>query len=138
MKNQSDYKRALAKLKAARIDAMNEGRLTISQLLKEGVLKAKTAAPYATGLTAKSVRSVQRERSDGSNGIIIAPNAHKSEFKTRQYPFNLTEWMHNPKNFGHFNKARPDFMNLTRDYLNKITKGVAENNFKRITIKYGR
>lgn len=143
-KTQVDYSRALKKIRAARKDIQKQGELTIKDLLREGLLKAKASAPFDTGLTAKSVRTIQKRRADGSEGLIIAPNAHKAKIEGRikghyklKGHFNLTRWMHNPKNFGHFRKARPDFMNLTAEYLRRIKKTTANNRMQKIKLKYG-
>ena len=124
------------------------GENTLREITKEGVLKAKSTAPYDTGLTAKAVRSIFLKRSDGAESKIIAPNAHKKQFTKRvgkkagKYgaSFNLTRYMHSAKGIssGHFRRARPDFMNLTRAYLKKIAKTRAKGNFDKIRLKYGR
>ena len=148
VKTRVDYSRALKKLRAARKDAERIGSSTLQQITKEGVLKAKATAPYDTGLTAKAVRSIFLKRGDGAESKIIAPNAHKKEFAKRVgkragkfgTSFNLTRYMHSAKGIssGHFRRARPDFMNLTREYLKKIAKTRFEGNFKEIRLKYGR
>lgn len=140
-KTQVDYSRALKKIRRANKDALKQGSITIQQILKEGVFKAKATAPFDTGLTAKSVRSKFYDRNNMPEGLIIAPNAHRKEFMSRKKgkDFNLTRYMHNPNNFHHFKRARPDFMNLTREYLKKRAPDMARRNIKeRIRIKYSK
>lgn len=143
---QVDYKRALKKIRAANKDIQKDAELSIKDLTKEGMYKAKATAPFDTGLTAKAIRSKYYKRADGAEGIIIAPNAHKKSFSTRgkntKYGanFNLTKYMHSAKGIssGHFRRSRPDFMNLTREYLKKRAPVTAKGNFKNIKTKYGR
>lgn len=138
-RNQIDYRRALIKVRNARKDAEKAGDLSVKDLTREGVLKAKATAPFDTGLTARAVRSITRKKQDRMESEIIAPNAHRSQFANRSNPnFNLTRWMHNPRNFGHFRRARPDFMNLTREYLNRIRKKVATQRFQKIKLRYAK
>lgn len=144
MKTEADYKGALKKFQLTMRKIKEAGDQTVKQITKEGVLKAKASAPFDSGKTARSIRSKYYDRGeDGADSIIIAPNAHKKEFKDRNPAttkfgpnFNLTRYMHSAKGIssGHFQRGRPDFMNITRAYLNKIKKGVAKGKFNKIKI----
>jgi len=122
-----------------------EGKATVDQLGSLGVAYAKRYAPYFTGETAKRIVKRFEQKTDGPQvTILIEPK------RLVNNNFDLVKWMHltggihrspnpwnrNPGRTGkHIRSGDPQFMYSTRNYLNKIKKGIAKGRFKNINIK---
>lgn len=126
---------AFRALQRAEVAVARAAGNSVESLTEAGMRYAKSVAPFYTGRTASMIRKrISRDR-NGKKGTIIAPNSTKSDGHDRGYTFNLVDYMHQRKNFKHFHKDRPDFMNVTRTWLNRQKGRIARNTFTRINLR---
>lgn len=132
-----DLFRKAQKVKRLKLIASKESINTLTEL---GKVRAKEIAPYFTGRTAKLIRRLPaRQRKDGIQGAIIAPNPTLSDGHVRNIAnFNLVKWMHETNGVlrgrKHIRSGEPQFMFKTRDYLNRKKKSVAQAKFNKIKL----
>lgn len=151
-KKRVDARRAFRKLAHAEKLMYKKSNLIGENFAKRGKYMAREIAPYYSGKTAKFIRVIRLKGTETDTWMIQAMNptigGANRKFSKGKYPnFNLVRWMHetdgvfqtdNPLGKAgtrHIQSGEPQFMYVTKDYLNRIKREVAKGTFKHIKIK---
>lgn len=145
-------RKAYRKLEMAKLLGSKVGKATVLKLSETGKHYARTIAPFYKGNTARFIVVRKKGTPKDVKAQIIAKNPTQGGanrvYEGGKYPnFNLVRWMHktggvfksdNP--FGkagtqHIKSGDPKFMYTTRNYLNKIKKGVAKGQHRKLNLK---
>ena len=132
-----DKKRAIKKLRNLDRQVAVQGEATVSDLGKIGKNYAKSRVYYDTGKTFRSIRRRTLKTSKGAQArIFVEPYLREDGHNRNMSNFSLVRWSHTAARArAHFKSGDPKFLYTTRNYLNKIKKGVARGKFKNINIK---
>lgn len=138
-----DTRKADKKLNRLHKKLKKQGELTVHELGEMGKQYARSKAPYFSGQTFQNIYNMTGENS--SEATIMARNPTASDGHARgpasaKYNvngrFHLVKWMHeSPHARAHIHSGQPQFMYLTRDWLQKTAPGKASGDFRKIVFK---
>ncbi len=133
----ADTTKAINKLVKLQAQVKILGDESVRTLGELGKWKARSIAPYRSGLV---YRNIMLQKKEGLNALVMAKNpinSYPGEPHIRRISnFNLVRWMHtSPKAIRHIHSGDPRFMFTTREYLNKIKGGVARSTFNKLKIR---
>ncbi len=129
--------KAERKLRRAEKLILKTGNATVLELAQLGKQKARSVVPVFSGRTHDFIRVLKTRGKDGIKARIMAFNPTKSDGHLRRIAnFNLVRWMHTSARAArHIKSGDERFMFTTRNYLNRIKKGVATGRYKSINFR---
>jgi len=129
-----DASKAFKKIERSKRLIQRKSIETVDELAHLGATRAREIAPFWSGKTAKFIRVNTVHTKQGPGKVILSPNMHGGK---RIHGMTVPQYLHSEKyaNAPIERTGQPKYMDKTRNYLNRIKKGVATQKMQTIHLR---